>query len=191
MIDFQDARMSRKEGFLRALLDKMGLQAPTPCTLDRALDVICSELRRPTVILLDELGKALQSYADLDDDLWESLRAIGPQVGGSLSFVLATHSAPSMLARDSGHSSPFFNIFGYTAHLGPFTEDEAQQLIASSPMPFASDDITWMMEQSQRWPILLQVLCRERLASLEDGDDGDGWRESSMEQLSQFDLLQS
>lgn len=189
MIDFQDARLSRKEGLLRALLSGMGLRAPEPCTLDRAMDVISGGLRQPTVVLLDEVGKALQSYRDLDDDLWESLRALGPQVGGTLGFVLAAHTSPAALAFDSGHSSPFFNIFGYTATLGPFTEVEARELINSSPVPFAEEDVQWILAQSHRWPILLQMLCRERLISLEDGEESDDWRKTALEQAKLFQTV--
>lgn len=186
MLDFQDARLGRKEGLLRALLGGMGLPVPEPCTLDRAMDMISGGLRRPTVVLLDEVGKALQSYRDLDDDVWESLRALGPQVGGNLGFVLATHATPVALAHDSGHSSPFFNIFGYTTNLGPLSDAEARQLIASAPLPFPEEDVAWIIAQSGRWPILLQALCRERLASLDEGENGEEWREAALEQLAPF-----
>ncbi len=189
MVNFQDARLSHKDGLLRYILAGLGLSAPEPCTLDRFLDVVSSGLRSPTVILLDEIGKALQSYPDLDDDLWESLRSLGPQVGGNLGFVLATHSPPTALAHDSGHSSPFFNIFGYTTNLGPLADADARQLIASSPVPFAEADVAWILEQSRGWPILLQILCRERLDSLEAGESGEEWREMGLEQMVSFQGL--
>ncbi|NIR92457.1 MAG: ATP-binding protein, partial [Gammaproteobacteria bacterium] len=80
----------------------------------------------PTVILLDEIGVALQRYPELDDAFWESLRSLATnQVGGHLAFVLAGSESPDELARHSGFGSPFFNIFGYTAELGPLSEPEA------------------------------------------------------------------
>lgn len=186
LVNFQDARLSTKEGLLRHILAGLGLSLGGPCSLERFLDVAAGGVRGPTVILLDEIGKALQSYPDLDDNLWDSLRFLGPQVGGNLGFVLAMHDQPLALARDSGHSSPFFNIFGYTAMLGPLSEAEARQLIASSPLPFAEEDVAWILEQSGRWPILLQVLCRERLVSLENGEEDDGWREEGLGQMLAF-----
>jgi len=186
MVNFQDVRLSRKEGLLRYILDGLALAVPEPCTLDRFLDVVSGGLRGPTVILLDEIGKALQSYPDLDDDLWESLRFLGPQVGGRLGFVLASHNTPTGLAHDSGHSSPFFNIFGYTTTLGPLSDTEARQLIASSPIPFSEDDTIWILEQSQNWPILIQILCRELLMSIEAGDTDSNWREAGIIQLQGF-----
>jgi hypothetical protein len=89
----------------------------------------------------------------------------------------------------NGYGSPFFNIFGYTALLGPLKEAEAHDLVASSPIPFAADDINWILEQSGRWPILLQILCRERLLTLEDGETDQTWREDGLQQLVPFRYL--
>ena len=108
------------------------------------------------------------------------------QTRGNLAFVLAAHDDPSKLADDNNKSSPFFNIFGYTMTLGPMTETEARSLIASSPLPFADEDVEWILEQSARWPILLQALCRERLLALEDGETGDDWRAEGLRQMEPF-----
>jgi hypothetical protein len=70
------------------------------------------------------------------------------------------------------------------------TETKARELIASSPMPFPDRDIEWILNKSERWPLLLQILCRERLFSLEEGESGDDWREEGLRQLQPFaDLL--
>ena len=90
------------------------------------------------------------------------------------------------LARQTGHSSPFFNIFAYTATLGPLTDPEARELIASSPIAFAENDIEWILAQSRCWPLPLQILCRDRLFSLEYGETGDQWREEALEQIRPF-----
>ncbi|NJR70534.1 MAG: ATP-binding protein, partial [Synechococcales cyanobacterium CRU_2_2] len=53
----------------------------------------------------------LARCSELDDEFWESLRALATtQTGGMLGFILATPENPAILARDNGHSSPFFNI---------------------------------------------------------------------------------
>jgi hypothetical protein len=57
-------------------------------------------------------------------------------------------------------STPFFNIFGYTATLGALTEMEARELINSSPIPFPEEDIEWILAESGLCPLLLQILCR-------------------------------
>lgn len=189
MVDFQDARLGRRDGLLRHILGSLGLPSAEPCTLDRFLDTIIGGVRAPTVMLLDEIGVALERYPELDDELWESLRSLGPQLGGRLGFVLAAHTSPVQLAGASGHSSPFFNIFGYTATLGPISQQEALELIGSSPQPFAPDDVTWILEHGRGWPIILQTLCRERLVSLEAGEHDEAWREEALRQIAPYQVL--
>ncbi len=194
-IDFQNAQLGTRDGLLRHLLNGLGLTPPAsaPCDLDRFIDVVSRNLRTPTVILLDEVGVALHRYrAELDNAFWESLRSLATnQVGGNLAFVLATHEPPSQLAQHSDLGSPFFNIFGYTAALGPLTEPEARELITASPITFSDSDAEWILAQSGRWPMLLQILCRERLISLEDGETGEDWREDALKQVAPFQHLLS
>ncbi|MFN8486117.1 MAG: TIR domain-containing protein [Caldilineaceae bacterium] len=186
-VDFQDRRMSTQEGFLRYLLTSMELPVPTPCDFDHFSEVVSQRLRSPTVILLDEIGIALQAYQEFDRSFWWSLRALATtQVGGKLAFVLASHENPSRLINDNSQSSPFFNMFGYTLPLAPITEVEARELIASSPLPFPDEDIAWILAQSARWPILLQALCRERLLALESGETDDAWRAEGLRQMEPF-----
>lgn len=186
-VDFQDPRLGGRRALLHHLLTQMALPAPDACDLEQFLDIVSDNLQRPTVVLLDEIGVALARYPELDDAFWESLRSLATnQVGGALAFVLAASEAPELLAQHQGMGSPFFNIFGYTAHLGPLTDDEAQELIASSPIPFTAADVVWILAQSGRWPMPLQILCRERLLTLEEGDLGDAWREDAQQQIAPF-----
>ena len=186
-VDFQDPRLGGREPLLRYLLSQMEIPIPDPCYLEDFLDAVSDHLYQPTVILLDEIGVALQRYPDLDDAFWESLRSLATnQVGGNLGFIMAGPEPPDQLAQHSGYGSPFFNIFGYMATLGPFNEEEARALINSAPMPFAEDDVAWILAQSEGWPILLQILCRERLFALEEGDDGLVWREDGLRQIAPF-----
>jgi len=190
-VDFQDPRVGSREGLLRYLLASLNLPAPHPCDLERCMDVVSHGLRTPTEILLDEIGVALQRYPELDDFFWEGLRSLATtQVGGNLAFVLATGEPPAKLAGTSGLGSPFFNIFGYTATLGPLTEPEARVLIASSPVSFPPADVDWILAESGRWPLLLQILCRERLIVLEEGEtDEEAWREDALRQMASFSHL--
>ncbi|MEZ4867316.1 MAG: toll/interleukin-1 receptor domain-containing protein [Caldilineaceae bacterium] len=186
-VDFQDRRMSTQAGFLRYLLTSLDLPIPDPCNMDHFNEVISQNLRSPTIVLLDEIGVALQSYQEFDRAFWQNLRALATtQTRGNLAFVLAAHENPARLADDNNKSSPFFNIFGFTLTLGPLTDNEALDLIASSPLPFPDEDSAWILEQSARWPILLQALCRERLLALEDGETGDGWRAEGLRQMEPF-----
>lgn len=189
-VDLQDARMQSREGLLKYILESLKMQAPTPCDLDRFMNVVSDNLYSPTVILLDEIGVGLQRCPELDDGFWESLRSLATnQTGGNLAFVLATPESPIEMAHNSGHSSPFFNIFGYTAYLGALTEIEARELIASSPIAFTDEDVEWILTQSCCWPLLLQILCRERLFNLEEGENNDNWREDGLQQMKSFTHL--
>lgn len=186
-VDFQDPRRQSQEGLLRYILECLKMQVPNPCDLDRFMDEVSSNLHQPTVILFDEIGVGLQRCPELDDGFWESLRSLGTNyTNGNLAFVLATPESPMELARNTGHSSPFFNIFGYTTTLGALTETEARELIASSPIRFLDEDVEWILHQSGHWPILLQILCRERLFSLENGETDGTWREEGLQQIQPF-----
>ena len=186
-VDFQDSRLQNREGLLRYILESLKMAVPNPCDLDRFMEVVSRNLHQPTVILLDEIGVGLQRCPELDDGFWESLRSLATnQTNGNLGFVLAAPESPIELATSTGHSSPFFNIFGYTTTLGSITEAEARELIGSSPIPFADEDVEWILAQSKCWPLLLQILCRERLFSLEEGETEDNWREEGLRQLQPF-----
>ena len=185
-VDFQDPRMASKERFLSHILENLRIEIPENCNLDNFMDLVSDNLNRPTVILLDEIGVGLQRCPELDDEFWESLRSLATNhTGGNLAFILATHEAPIELAHNTKHSSPFFNIFGYTATLGALKKEEAEKLIASSPIPFAVEDANWILGKSQGIPLLLQILCRERLFHLEDGDTDD-WKEEVDQQIEAF-----
>jgi class 3 adenylate cyclase/transcriptional regulator with XRE-family HTH domain len=189
-VDFQDPRLGSRDGLLTYLLGQMGQPAPSPCTMERFLDSTAGQIRTPTVVLLDEIGVALHRYAELDDPFWEGLRSLATTHGdGQLAFVLAAHESPTDLAAHSGHSSPFFNLFAYTARVGPLTEAEAGDLVASAPLPFVPADVDWIVAQSACWPMLLQILCRERLHALQEGEADDAWREDAMQQMAPFRYL--
>lgn len=183
-VDFQDPRMASREGLLGHLLTSMGLPVPDPCSLENFMEQVSGQVQQPTVVLMDEIGVGLQRCPELDDTFWESLRSLANHyAGGNLGFVLTTPENPIDLARHNGHSSPFFNIFGYTTVLKPFSELEARELIANSPMPFSEEDIGWILEHSLGWPILLQTLCQERLESMEDQEND--WQEEGLQQIEQ------
>ncbi|MFO0576324.1 MAG: protein kinase [Polyangia bacterium] len=188
LVDFQDPRMGTEEGLLRHILRGLGLRAPATVDLESFMAEVAEQLQSPAIILFDEIGVAVQRYRELDTAFWEGLRALAINaVGGNLGFVLASNRPPHELSQqlhDGG--SPFFNIFGYSATLGPLTEAEARQLIASAPLPFAEADIQWILEQSGLWPLLLQILARERLHALHEGDKGTEWRSESLRQLAPF-----
>jgi serine/threonine protein kinase len=190
-VDFQDPRLGTREGLLRHLL--RGLRLPMPnherCDLDGFMNRVSDALRTPTVILFDEIGVAIERYRELDTAFWEGLRALSSnQVEGNLAFVLAAHKPPHELAQSTSDpgGSPFFNIFGYTTTLGPLSEGEARELVNSAPLPFSESDIEWILAHSGRWPMLLQILCRERLLLLQERDSSSAWQEEGLRQIAPF-----
>ncbi|RAM52156.1 MAG: ATP-binding protein [Hapalosiphonaceae cyanobacterium JJU2] len=202
-VDFQDVRMQSREGLLGYILESLNLMSNIPrrdssfqqdnsesIDLDLFMDAVSHNLHNPTVILLDEIGVGLQRCPELNDEFWESLRSLATNhTNGNLAFILATNQSPIELAHKNGHSSPFFNIFGYTAYLGSLTEIEARELIASSPIAFSQEDVEWILHQSCCLPLLLQILCRERLFSLEEVPNNSSWREEALKQIEPFQEL--
>src|SRR5688572_23362441 len=151
-VDFQDARMSSQERLLRHLLSGLNLPIPATCDLANFMDIVSQNLRRPSIILMDELSAALASE-ELDQRFWWGLRSlVSNHTGGRLGIVLTSHEPPEDLANAEGKPSPFFNIFGHTYTLGPLREAEARELIASSSRPFALADVEWILAESRRRP---------------------------------------
>lgn len=188
-VDFQDARMGSKERLLRHLLAGLNIPAPATCSLNDFMDLVSEQLRRPAIILMDEIGAGLAS-PELDQQFWWSLRSLGSNYSeGRLAFVLTAHQVPALLAHEQGKPSPFFNIFGHTLTLGPLSDAEARELLANSPRPFAPDDIDWMLTHSGRWPALLQILGDTCLTALSEGRSGAAWREEGLRRIEPFSYL--
>lgn len=191
-VDFQDMRMHHPSGLLSHILRGLEMPVPDNVTISQFMTIVSRQImrdQRPTIILLDEIGAALDA-PDLDLPFWWSLRSLGSnQTGGKLAFILAAHEHPAHLAQTVGKPSPFFNIFGHMLRLGPLTNSEAQALISSAPISFPEEDASWILEQSGRWPCLLQILCQERLIALEDEDHSDDWRTFGLEQIEPYQHL--
>lgn len=183
LVDFRDPRMCQLEWLLHYLLTSLEIPIMEPCDLKNFMEMVSQHLTSPTIILLDEIGAAL-SAPSLDMSFWGSLRALATHLtGGNLAFLLTAHDAPALLAQERGKPSPFFNIFGHTFTLGPFTEAEARDLLASSTHPFAPEDVEWILAQSECWPCRLQALAHARLTALEYDQPGDSWKREGLRQM--------
>jgi len=179
--------MGQRRQLLSSLLSQMELPVPAELHLEQFMEIVSDGLQTPTIILLDEMGVALNRYPQLDDPFWESMRSLATnQVDGNLAFVLTSDQSPASLAQDQGYGSPFFNIFGYTAVLGPLTAAAARELIHSAPLPVSAADEAWLLQQSGCWPLPLQILCREWLLAAEEGDPADRWRQEGLRQIAPF-----
>ena len=188
-VDFQDARMGERARLLRYLLTSLNMPVPAVCDLTSFIDIVSQHLQNPTLILMDEIGAGL-AYPELDQQFWWSLRSLGSNfTQGRLGFLLTAHKAPDILAHAHDKTSPFFNIFGHTVMLGPLSEEEARELVSSSPLPFDPVDREWILAQSGRWPALLQILCHTRLTTLEERQTGDAWRDEGLRRMAPFRYL--
>lgn len=185
-VDFQNAQLCRREPLFRYLLERLEISPPDPCDLNGFIDSLSRHLRRPTVIMLDEIGVGLAA-PELDQEFWWSLRSLGSNyTEGRLGFILTAPDLPARLAQAQSKPSPFFNIFGHTLTLGPLDEPAARELLANSPRPFNPVEVAWMLAHSGRWPILLQILADTRLTSLESGQLDDDWRAEGLQRLAPF-----
>ncbi len=188
-VDFQDARLLRRERLLRYLLRQMGLDSPASCDIELFMDIVADQLEQPTLILMDEVGSAIAA-PELDQRFWDSLRSLASHyVGGLLGFALAAHEHPAQLAAAQSNGSPFFNLFGHTYHVGPLDEHAARALIASAPLEFAAEDVEWILAQSGAWPSLVQALSYVRLMALQQGDHSHAWRITALQQIAPFRYL--
>jgi hypothetical protein len=59
--------------FIRKHFKKLNLEVPDPCDLLNFSTILDTQLDKPTVILMDEIGAALQSPS-LDAQFWHNLR---------------------------------------------------------------------------------------------------------------------
>ena len=185
-IDFQDPRVCTREGFMTYFLRQLNFPVPNPCELVQFVDTVCRYLTRPAVILLDEIQIALAN-PDFTQQFWWGLRSLaGNLTEGRLGFVIASHGDFNAYLSDASKPSPFLNIFGHQVRLGPLDEPSALELISASPLPFPQEDIDWIMQQSGRWPALMQILCSARLVSLEEGSLDNAWRQDSLEMIKPY-----
>lgn len=188
-IDFQDPRVCTREGLMMYILRSLNFPVPTPCDLSQFVDVASRYLTHPTVILLDEVQIALTN-PEFTQQFWWSIRSLVSNLTeGRLALILAAQRNPALLAIDHGRPSPFLNIFGHTLNLGPLTEEEALDLIGSSPQPFPIEDVEWILQTSGRWPALLQILCSTRLVAMDEGNPTEDWKTEGLSNIAPYTHL--
>jgi hypothetical protein len=175
-LDFQDPRVCTRDGFMAYILRSLGFPVSPTLDLVSFVDIFTRYINQPTVILLDEIQIALTN-PEFTQQFWWSLRSLVSNfTDGRLALIMSAQRNPALLAIDHGRPSPFLNIFGHTLNLGPLTLEEALELINTSPIPFAPADVEWILQESGRWPALLQILCSTRLVSLEENQMDESWK---------------
>jgi transcriptional regulator with XRE-family HTH domain len=189
-VDFQMAVMSKPETLLSAILEQLGLRIHKQCDLIQFSTTLAKHLNKPTIILMDEIGRGLQAPA-LDGHFWSGLLALTKTNGnggmnGKLGLVITAPKSIQTLAQECDQDPSLFTIFGDSAHLTALTETEARDLINSFYHALTEADIDWILQQSGCWPALLQLLCDARLFALEDGDTTDNWKTDGLERIEPF-----
>jgi len=187
-LDFNNALIWSKEGFFRYLLRRLNISVSYEnYDLHNIINMIDQHLDIPTFILLDNVDVGL-SAPELDISFWSSLRALSEE-NENLAFMITSPKVPELEAKIYGKPSPFFNIFGHVIKLEPLLEDEARELLyfgadqAQLSVPCKEEDIAWILEQSGRWPILLQILCDCRFQALREGKLEAVWKNECLARI--------
>ena len=188
-VDFQDPRVCNRQGFLLYVLRQLNFPAPPSLDLIQFVDIVVRYLVNPTVILLDEIQIALTN-PEFTQQFWWSLRSLSSNLtDGKLAFVIAAQNQLPTLQNALGKPSPFLNIFGHSIQLGPLNEEEARQLIQSSPLPFSPADADWIIQHSGCWPALLQILCSTRLVALQENQSDEIWKGDALANIQPYRYL--
>ena len=164
-------KFAAPQDFFAALLRGLGASGePTRTAVEEAL----RRLPRLPVLLLDEVDHLARPQGDFTNDFFDLLRA---WMNTSLLAVVAASRRPlPEIARGTPLTSPFFNIFGTVVALGPFSEAEADALLARgrrSDRPFTNEEVQrikdWARERARLdgetragyHPAKLQLAARE------------------------------
>jgi hypothetical protein len=183
-LDFQDPRLRDPQLLLRCIAAGLGLPQPPDANLAHFFDLLRDRLSEPAVILMDEIEAGLS----VDSEFWAGLRMLGAGPRGvRLGFLITLQPGSAELIRQAPAVARFLDIFGHEIDLGPFERSEALELIQSSPIPFADDDVEWILRASRLYPGALQILCDSRLSGLQNGDaDSTGWRDGAWRRVERF-----
>jgi transcriptional regulator with XRE-family HTH domain len=181
-VDLDGKRMQRIESFLSHVLNQLGLKIPEDCDVDRFVEIVDEDVRKPTLFLIDNLEKGLAA-PEMDDIFWDGMRSLSYGANGQLGFCVTSCESLEDLEKKSedkfGESSAFFGIFE-SNELKPFTEQEARQFISAAPQGFSEKDTQWLLENSRQWPILLQELCKIAL-------DEKDWKKAGKKKLKEYE----
>ncbi|MBV8696123.1 MAG: AAA-like domain-containing protein [Ktedonobacteraceae bacterium] len=111
------------------------------------------------VLLLDGFDTVTRNL-HFDANFFSFLRAEANN--GMVSYITASFASLDTYCHQNIVGSPFFNIF-ITLRLGPFTSEEAHQLIttpaATVGYPFTDAEISFILELAGRHPFFIHRVC--------------------------------
>jgi hypothetical protein len=123
------------------------------------------------VILLDEFDALVEHTAFQQAEFYGGLRALASRYA-SLALVIASRQSLACLNRRtqdfSRNGSPFFNIME-EIFLGPLTEKECNELLASADEHFSAKDRRFLFSVTGGHPYLLQAAASALWEAYEDG----------------------
>jgi transcriptional regulator with XRE-family HTH domain len=178
-VDFDNVRMQQQERLLQYILGELKLDT-SDCDLINFTMRIEDDLKKPAVIVMDNIKSGLQA-PELDNAFWNNMRYLGNHVE-KLGFCVASRYSLPQLAEETGKESPISNVFEEVV-LGPLSEDEARTFLQNSSLP--KKDASWILQQSQCWPVLLQELCKAQLDKKASGD----WQKIGLAKVERYQYL--
>jgi class 3 adenylate cyclase len=180
-LDFQENREMEVEDFFRAVSSRLREQLPdTPSSAEgRGYNELLETVRwmdergLKLILLLDEFEVVTQN-SNFDAKFFAFLRSLANRY--NVAYITTSRKPLQELCHTKQISdSPFFNIFT-TLHLGPFSLDEAMELIkvpserVGVPLESYSD---FLMEIAGTFPFFLQIACSALFEYLQMGGELD------------------
>jgi transcriptional regulator with XRE-family HTH domain len=202
LVDFENPKIQNPTDLLRDILEKLYFPISDQHDLGGFIRMFEDNIRHPTIILMDNLEEGIKS-PHFDRTFWRNtMRYLGNNCS-YLGFCVTSRQPIEKLvelAEQKDKSSPFFNIFK-AIQLGPLTEEEARELLNyyglslstqheasqldKTSSPLSQEEIAFLLEQSQCWPVLLQTLCEIRY----DTDEGEDWKQIGREEIEKWAFL--
>jgi len=190
LLDFENLKIQYPEYLLADMLKQLGVTVDKETGLLDLTIQLEDSLQQPTIILMDNIEKGLQSQ-HLDATIWDYLRHLGEHgANGQIGFCSASRYSIEELERianEQGKTSPFSNVFE-SLTIQPFTESETLELLSYAPQPLAEEDKIWIWEQSQGWSVLVQILCK---VALDKQEYGQQWQQMGIEKLKSYQYLRN
>ncbi len=188
LLDFENLKIQYPKHLLIDMLRQLNVKADTNADLIDLTIQLEENLQQPTIILMDNIEKGLQSQ-HLDATIWDYLRHLGEHgASGQIGFCSASRYSIEELesiANEQGKTSPFSNVFE-TLNIKPFTESETQELLSYAPRQLDAEDIAWIWEKSQGWAVLVQILCK---VALDKQEYGQQWQQMGLKKIKSYQYL--
>jgi hypothetical protein len=166
-LDLSDARFRAAAGFLRAILQRLELDADAvgpDKSLNRNLTAFSEQIEaqerdgRRIVLCLNEFEATFKHPVEFTDDFFDHLRS---QIDHrKLAVVTATRTPLQDLCLEGKLTSPFYNVFT-VIELGAFTDEEVRKFLEHhrEKVFFTEEEMKFINSYLDPHPLKLQILC--------------------------------